>query len=100
MQYNARECLTILEFFHNCITSFRHTDPISTPQAFISSLQLRDLILQEEHSMSMWNMLGTIAIRYYGHTMSDKMLDRSDNPNSILVQLSDTFNDWPKSVHL
>lgn len=29
-----------------------HTDPISTPQAYLSSLQLRDLILQEEHSIS------------------------------------------------
>jgi len=34
-----------------------HTDPISAPQAFISSLQLRDLILQEEHSVSNRNRL-------------------------------------------
>ena len=29
-----------------------HTDPISAPQPYLSSLQLRDLILQEEHSIS------------------------------------------------
>ncbi|KAI0798070.1 Man1-Src1p-C-terminal domain-containing protein [Abortiporus biennis] len=29
-----------------------HTDPITTPQAYLSSLQLRDLILQDEHSVS------------------------------------------------
>lgn len=29
-----------------------HTDPISAPQPFLSSVQLRDLVLQEEHSVS------------------------------------------------
>jgi hypothetical protein len=28
-----------------------HTDPVTTPQPYLSSLQLRDLILQEEHSV-------------------------------------------------
>lgn len=28
-----------------------HTDPITTPQPYLSSLQLRDLILQDEHSI-------------------------------------------------
>jgi hypothetical protein len=28
-----------------------HTDPITAPQPFLSSLQLRDLILQDEHSI-------------------------------------------------
>lgn len=29
-----------------------YTDPVSTPQPFISSIQLRDLVLQEENSVS------------------------------------------------
>lgn len=29
-----------------------HTDPVTSPQPFLSSLQLRDLILQDEHSIS------------------------------------------------
>ncbi|KAF9451065.1 hypothetical protein P691DRAFT_808908 [Macrolepiota fuliginosa MF-IS2] len=29
-----------------------HTDPVTTPQPYLSSLQLRDLILQEEHSIT------------------------------------------------
>ncbi|KAI5123291.1 hypothetical protein M0805_009312 [Coniferiporia weirii] len=28
-----------------------HTDPVTTPQPYLSSLQLRDLILQDEHSI-------------------------------------------------
>lgn len=28
-----------------------HTDPVTAPQPYLSSLQLRDLILQEEHSV-------------------------------------------------
>lgn len=28
-----------------------HTDPITAPQPYLSSLQLRDLILQDEHSI-------------------------------------------------
>ncbi|TDL27536.1 hypothetical protein BD410DRAFT_713668 [Rickenella mellea] len=28
-----------------------HTDPVSTPQPYLSSLQLRDLVLQDEHSV-------------------------------------------------
>lgn len=28
-----------------------YTDPVSTPQPFLSSIQLRDLVLQEEHSV-------------------------------------------------
>jgi hypothetical protein len=28
-----------------------HTDPVTAPYAYLSSLQLRDLILQEEHSI-------------------------------------------------
>jgi hypothetical protein len=38
-----------------------HTDPITAPQPYLSSLQLRDLILQEEHSIStrrrMWEQV-------------------------------------------
>jgi hypothetical protein len=30
-----------------------HTDPITAPQPYLSSLQLRDLILQDEHSISL-----------------------------------------------
>ncbi|ESK96939.1 hypothetical protein Moror_6517 [Moniliophthora roreri MCA 2997] len=30
-----------------------HIDPVSAPQPYLSSLQLRDLVLQEEHSVSM-----------------------------------------------
>ncbi|KAJ3923653.1 Man1-Src1p-C-terminal domain-containing protein [Lentinula edodes] len=29
-----------------------YTDPVSTPQPFLSSIQLRDLVLQEEHSVT------------------------------------------------
>lgn len=29
-----------------------HTDPVSAPQPYLPSLQLRDLILQDEHSIS------------------------------------------------
>ena len=29
-----------------------HTDPVTAPAAYLSSLQLRDLILQEEHSIA------------------------------------------------
>lgn len=29
-----------------------HTDPVTAPQPYLSSLQLRDLILQEQHSIS------------------------------------------------
>ena len=29
-----------------------HTDPVTAPQPYLSSLQLRDLILQDEHSVS------------------------------------------------
>ena len=28
-----------------------HTDPISAPYAYLSSLQLRDLVMQDEHSV-------------------------------------------------
>lgn len=28
-----------------------HTDPVTEPQPYLSSLQLRDLILQDEHSI-------------------------------------------------
>jgi hypothetical protein len=28
-----------------------HTDPVTAPQPYLSSLQLRDLILQDEHSI-------------------------------------------------
>lgn len=34
-----------------------HIDPITAPQAFISSLQLRDLVLQEEPSVGTRNKL-------------------------------------------
>jgi hypothetical protein len=30
-----------------------HTDPVTAPQPYLSSLQLRDLILQDEHSISL-----------------------------------------------
>jgi hypothetical protein len=29
-----------------------HTDPVTAPQPYLSSLQLRDLILQDEHAIS------------------------------------------------
>lgn len=29
-----------------------HTDPVTVPQPYLSSLQLRDLILQDEHSVA------------------------------------------------
>lgn len=29
-----------------------HTDPVTAPQPYLSSLQLRDLILQDEHSVA------------------------------------------------
>jgi hypothetical protein len=29
-----------------------HTDPVTAPQPYLSSLQLRDLILQDEHAVS------------------------------------------------
>lgn len=29
-----------------------HTDPITAPQPYLSSIQLRDLIMQDEHSVS------------------------------------------------
>ena len=36
-----------------------HTDPVTAPHPYLSSLQLRDLILQDEHSIStrsrLWN---------------------------------------------
>lgn len=41
----ALETLQNQEFAH-------YTDPVSTPQPFISSIQLRDLLLQEETSVS------------------------------------------------
>ena len=41
----ALDTLRNQEFAH-------HTDPVTAPQPFLSSLQLRDLILQEEHSVS------------------------------------------------
>jgi len=38
-----------------------HTDPVTAPQPYLSSLQLRDLILQDEHSISarsrLWNQV-------------------------------------------
>jgi hypothetical protein len=38
-----------------------HTDPVTAPQPYLSSLQLRDLILQDEHSVSarsrLWNQV-------------------------------------------
>ncbi|KAH8099474.1 Man1-Src1p-C-terminal domain-containing protein [Cristinia sonorae] len=41
----ALECLRNQELAH-------HTDPVTAPHPFLSSLQLRDLILQDEHSVS------------------------------------------------
>jgi hypothetical protein len=42
-----------------------HTDPITAPQPYLSSLQLRDLILQDEHSVStrarLWKMVEKIV---------------------------------------
>lgn len=34
-----------------------HTDPVTAPQPYLSSLQLRDLILQDEHSISVRSRL-------------------------------------------
>ncbi|KAG5727627.1 hypothetical protein E4T56_gene12244 [Termitomyces sp. T112] len=41
----ALDTLRNQEFAH-------HTDPVTTPQPYLSSLQLRDLILQDEHSVT------------------------------------------------
>ncbi|KAF9005615.1 Man1-Src1p-C-terminal domain-containing protein [Cyathus striatus] len=42
-----------------------HTDPVTTPQPYLSSLQLRDLILQEEHSIPtrrrLWNQVERVV---------------------------------------
>lgn len=42
-----------------------HTDPITAPQPYLSSLQLRDLILQDEHSVSsrsrLWNQVERVV---------------------------------------
>jgi hypothetical protein len=40
----ALDTLRNQEFAH-------HTDPVSAPHAYLSSLQLRDLIMQDEHSI-------------------------------------------------
>ena len=40
----ALDTLRNLELAH-------HTDPVTTPHPYLSSLQLRDLILQDEHSV-------------------------------------------------
>jgi hypothetical protein len=47
----------VAELVHIALDTLRnqelahHTDPIAAPQPYLSSLQLRDLILQEEHSI-------------------------------------------------
>jgi len=42
-----------------------HTDPITAPQPYLSSLQLRDLVLQDEHSVSarrrLWNKVEKVV---------------------------------------
>ncbi|KAL4074469.1 Man1-Src1p-C-terminal domain-containing protein [Scleroderma yunnanense] len=42
-----------------------HTDPLTAPQAYLSSIQLRDLILQDEHSISarrrLWDQVERIV---------------------------------------
>lgn len=42
-----------------------HTDPVTAPQPYLSSLQLRDLILQDEHSIStrstLWNQVERVV---------------------------------------
>jgi Man1-Src1p-C-terminal domain len=42
-----------------------HTDPVTASQPYLSSLQLRDLILQDEHSVStrsrLWNQVEHIV---------------------------------------
>ena len=42
-----------------------HTDPVTAPQPYLSSLQLRDLILQDEHSVGarnrLWHRVETIV---------------------------------------
>lgn len=42
-----------------------HTDPVTAPQPYLSSLQLRDLILQDEHSVStrrtLWNQVERVV---------------------------------------
>lgn len=54
----ALDTLRHQEFAH-------HTDPVTTPQAYLSSLQLRDLILQDEHSISartnLWNQVERVV---------------------------------------
>lgn len=46
----ALDALRNQEFSH-------HTDPVTTPQPYLSSLQLRDLILQDEHSVTLRSRL-------------------------------------------
>ncbi|KAG6878742.1 hypothetical protein C0993_011557 [Termitomyces sp. T159_Od127] len=46
----ALDTLRNQEFSH-------HTDPVTTPQPYLSSLQLRDLILQDEHSVTLRSRL-------------------------------------------
>jgi len=51
------EAKRVTELVQTALNSLRnqeiahHTDPITAPQPFLSSLQLRDLILQDEHSI-------------------------------------------------
>jgi hypothetical protein len=40
-----------LDTLHNQEQAY-HTDPVTVPQPYLSSLQLRDLILRDEHSIS------------------------------------------------
>lgn len=51
------EAKRVAELVQTALNSLRnqeiahHTDPITAPQPFLSSLQLRDLVLQDEHSI-------------------------------------------------
>jgi len=48
----------VAELVHIALDTLRnqevahHTDPVTAPQAYLSSVQLRDLIMQDEHSVS------------------------------------------------
>ena len=51
------EAKRVGELVQTALTSLRnqeiahHTDPITAPQPYLSSLQLRDLVLQDQHSI-------------------------------------------------
>ena len=46
-----------------------HTDPVTAPRAYLSSLHLRDLILQDEHSiLARWQLWDKVQKVVEGNT--------------------------------